>query len=308
MTSVTLEDKALCDQTLLVIGLGLIGGSLAAACKKQNNVGRVIGYSRKQETMAKAEQMGIVDACEPDLAKAVAQADIIFLAVPILSIRSSIELIQPHLKPGAVVTDGGSVKGNVVADARAVLTAEQLTGFVPGHPIAGAERSGVTAANPDLYQAHRVILTPLPETSEQATQTVISMWQSVGAGIDRMEVAHHDEVLAATSHLPHLLAFNLVDTLSKQSENREIFNYAAGGFRDFTRIAASDPIMWHDIFLANRQPVLKVLDQFLDELHKLRNAVAHADGQYMKQVFTEAKEARDHFSELLKAREQENSE
>lgn len=300
-----MTQPVLTDQTLLVVGLGLIGGSLAAGCRKQGSVGRVIGYSRKPETMEQAEALGIVDQSVADLSEAVAQADIIFLAVPILSMRSVLELIQPHLKPGAIITDGGSVKGNIVADARAVLTADQLEGFVPGHPIAGKESSGVTAADPDLYQAHRVILTPMPETSEQARQTIIALWQSVGADIDQMEVSHHDEILAATSHLPHLLAFNLVDTLAKESENREIFNYAAGGFRDFTRIAASDPIMWHDIFLANHQPVLKVLDQFLHELHKLRNAVAHADGDYIKQVFIDAKEARDHFSELLKAREQD---
>jgi len=292
----------LSDKNLLVIGLGLIGGSLAIAARQANALSSVSGYDRNQESLKTAIRLGVVDKAESDLIPAVKAADIIFLAVPILATRSVLSLIQPHLKEGAVITDGGSTKGIVVSDARRVLSETQLQNFIPGHPIAGAERSGVEASNPDLYVNHRIILTPIAESDASALALITDLWKSVGADVDIMSVDHHDDVLAATSHLPHLLAFNLVDTLAKNSENREIFNYAAGGFRDFTRIAGSDPIMWHDIFMANRQSVLKVMDQYLDELHLLRNAVAHADGEYMKSVFTNAKESREYFTKLLSDR------
>lgn len=298
MTQVNLQDK-----TLLVIGLGLIGGSFAMACKAQRVVASVIGYDRNPESLAGATTRGLVDQAESNLIAAVQRADIIFIAVPILATNSLLTLIQPHLKSGTIVTDAGSAKAIVVSDARSVLTSEQCTHFVPGHPIAGAERSGVMAAKADLYSNHRIILTPMKETSADALALVSALWRAIGAEIDIMDIGHHDDVLAATSHLPHLLAFNLVDTLAKNTENSEIFHYAAGGFRDFTRIAASDPVMWHDIFLANRSSVLMVMDQYLDELHQLRNAVAHADGDYMKAVFRNAKEARDHFSQILSDRQ-----
>jgi prephenate dehydrogenase len=291
------------DKTLLVVGLGLIGGSFAMACKNHGSVGRVIGYDRDAESLKGAMARKLVDHAESDLMAAVQAADIIFIAVPILATRSILTLMQPHLKPGTVLTDAGSAKGMVVSDARAVLTVAQCARFVPGHPIAGAERSGVMAAKADLYVNHRIILTPMAETEQDAVAMVTQLWESIGSHIDIMAIDHHDDVLAATSHLPHLLAFNLVDTLAKNTENSEIFHYAAGGFRDFTRIAASDPTMWHDIFMANRKSVLLVMDQYLAELHQLRNAVAHADGDYMKSVFGNAKEARDHFSQILSDRQ-----
>lgn len=291
------------DKTLLVVGLGLIGGSFAMACKNHQSVGRVIGYDRDSEAIAGAIARDLVDHGESDLTQAAKEADIVFIAVPILATRSILALIQPHLKSGAILTDAGSAKGIVVSDVRATLTPEQCTLFVPGHPIAGAERSGVMAATADLYVNHRIILTPMPETHADAVTLITALWESIGAQIDLMAIRHHDDVLAATSHLPHLLAFNLVDTLAKNTENSEIFHYAAGGFRDFTRIAASDPIMWHDIFMANRESVLLVMDQYLAELHQLRNAVAHADGDYMKSVFRNAKVARDHFSQILSDRQ-----
>ena len=297
-----MSDVNLQDKTLLVIGLGLIGGSFAMACKTQGVVARVIGYDRNPESMSGAVARGLVDQAASDLVGAVQEADVIFIAVPILATHSLLTLIQPHLKPDTVLTDAGSAKGIVASDARSVLTPEQCVQFVPGHPIAGAERSGVMAATADLYQNHRIILTPMKETGAAALALVSALWRAIGADIDLMDIGHHDDVLAATSHLPHLLAFNLVDTLAKNTENSEIFHYAAGGFRDFTRIAASDPVMWHDIFLANRTSVLMVMDQYLDELHQLRNAVAHADGDYMKTVFRNAKEARDHFSQILSDR------
>ncbi|WP_428243788.1 prephenate dehydrogenase/arogenate dehydrogenase family protein [Gynuella sp.] len=293
---------SLTDKNLLVIGLGLIGGSLAKACRQKKIFASISGFSRKAETMADALSLGLVDEVSGDIEALVSKADVIFLAVPILSTSAVIAQIQPYLRNDTIVTDGGSVKGSVVKAGLELLTDDQLKMFVPGHPIAGSERSGVTAADEHLYVDHRIILTPIAETEPEAVQVVSQMWKSVGAEVDVMAWDYHDEVLAATSHLPHMLAFNLVDTLSKQSENREIFNYAAGGFRDFTRIAASDPTMWHDIFIANHRAILKVLDNYLDELHKLRNAVAVSDGEYMKFVFQEAKEAREHFSEILENR------
>ncbi|MDH2002767.1 bifunctional prephenate dehydrogenase/3-phosphoshikimate 1-carboxyvinyltransferase, partial [Pseudomonas sp. GD03691] len=201
----------------------------------------------------------------------------------------------------AILTDVGSAKGNVVRAAKAVFGGMPVR-FIPGHPIAGSEQSGVEAANAKLFRRHKVILTPLDNADADAIQCVEALWRELGADVEQMAVEHHDEVLAATSHLPHLLAFTLVDSLAKRSENLEIFRYAAGGFRDFTRIAGSDPVMWHDIFLANREAVLRILDVFRDDLDDLREAVDHGDGQQLMGVFTRARVAREHFSKILARR------
>src|SRR5690606_19345963 len=174
--------------------------------------------------------------------------------------------------------------------------------FVPGHPIAGSEQSGVTAANPQLFRRHKVILTPVAETDPEALALVDRLWRALGADVEHMQVEHHDQVLAATSHLPHMLAYTLVDSLARRNENLEIFRYAAGGFRDFTRIAGSDPLMWHDIFLANRDAVLQALDEFRDDLDALRAAVVEGDGHHLLGVFTRARVAREHFSKILARR------
>jgi 3-phosphoshikimate 1-carboxyvinyltransferase len=200
-----------------------------------------------------------------------------------------------------VLTDVGSAKGNVLRAARLAFTGRAVR-FVPGHPIAGSEESGVEAANAQLFRRHKVILTPCEQSDEAALELVGALWRELGADVEHMEVEHHDQVLAATSHLPHLLAFTLVDSLAKRSENLEIFRYAAGGFRDFTRIAGSDPVMWHDIFLANREAVLRTLDVFRDDLDALRDAVDAGDGHQLLGVFTRARVAREHFGKILARR------
>lgn len=287
--------------TTCIIGLGLIGASWIKALRGQDKVGHVVGYDRNLDSMQLAKESNLIDEFNEDLALVVKDADFIIVSVPILAIESILQTIQGSIKPDAIITDVGSVKGSVARDIRRVF-AKDLPNFVLGHPIAGSEKSGITAADDTLYQNHKVILTPLPETSSEALQFVIDMWEAVGAKVETMSVEHHDEVLAATSHLPHLLAYSLVDTLAHSHENKEIFNYAAGGFRDFTRIAASSPTMWHDIFTANKDAVLHALDLFTEDLKYLRTAVETSDSTTMMGVFTRAKVARDHFSKILARR------
>lgn len=283
---------------LVVVGLGLIGGSFAKGVRESGLCREVIGVDRDARSCALAVELGVVDRCEEDLAKACEGADVIQLAVPILAMEQLLTALARLDLGQAVLTDVGSAKGNVVRVAREVF-GDRLLRFVPGHPIAGSEQSGVAASNAQLFQRHKVILTPLTETDPAALHVVDSLWRALGADVEHMQVERHDEVLAATSHLPHLLAFGLVDSLAQRSENLDIFRYAAGGFRDFTRIAGSDPVMWHDIFLANREAVLHALDAFRSDLDSLRQAVDAGDGERLLGVFTRAKMAREHFGKLL---------
>ena len=286
---------------LLVVGLGLIGGSLALAARQRHLFSEIIGASRSPTTLQKALELGVVDRVESDLPTALAAmgaGDIVVVGVPTLTVPKIISQLREHLAPEVSFTDVASVKGSIVAAVKDIYGSvpEQ---FVPGHPIAGSEKSGVSASLPDLYDDHRVILTPLAATGEAHTERVAAMWRGVGATVSEMPVEEHDEVLAATSHLPHLLAYSLVDTLAGMEENREIFRYAAGGFRDFTRIAASDPIMWHDITLANSGAIVEVLDSVTDHLQSLRTAILSGDSEHLLGVFTRAKEARHHFQIML---------
>ncbi|MCG8668890.1 MAG: bifunctional prephenate dehydrogenase/3-phosphoshikimate 1-carboxyvinyltransferase [Pseudomonadales bacterium] len=283
---------------VVVVGLGLIGGSFAAALKKAGRVQQVIGVSRSKSTLDKGLELGVIDQAEPDIAKAVVGADLVMLTAPIGVTQTLLEKMKPGLDGKTIVTDAGSVKGNVVAAAKAVF-GEVPNWLVPGHPIAGSEKSGVTATNPSLYENHKVILTPLIDTDNTAIEKVRSAWQWCGAEVITMDVAHHDSVLAATSHLPHLLAFSLVDTLAKEDENQEIFRYAAGGFRDFTRIASSDPTMWHDIFIANKDAILERVEHFENGLADIKAAVEAGDSNAMLGIMTRAKGARDHFTKML---------
>ena len=287
--------------TLVVVGLGLIGGSFAKGLRERGVCREVVGVDLDPESRRMAVELGVVDRCEERLADACKDADLIQLAVPILAMEKLLGELAGLDLGDAVLTDVGSAKGNVVRAARLAF-GEMPARFVPGHPIAGSEQSGVEASNPDLFRRHKVILTPLEQTNAQALQLVDSLWRELGADVEHMQVEHHDQVLAATSHLPHLLAFGLVDSLAKRSENLEIFRYAAGGFRDFTRIAGSDPVMWHDIFLANREAVLHTLDLFRGDLDALRDAVDAGDGHQLLGVFTRARVAREHFSKILARR------
>ena len=286
---------------LVVIGLGLIGGSFAKGLRERGLCREVIGVDLDPESRRLAVELGVVDRCEVDLAAACQGADIIQLAVPILAMEKLLTELAKLDLGTTVLTDVGSAKGNVVRAARLAFTGKAVR-FVPGHPIAGSEQSGVEASNAQLFRRHKVILTPCEQSDDAALALVDALWRELGADVEHMEVEHHDQVLAATSHLPHLLAFTLVDSLAKRSENLEIFRYAAGGFRDFTRIAGSDPVMWHDIFLANREAVLRTLDVFRDDLDALRDAVDAGDGHQLLGVFTRARVAREHFGKILARR------
>jgi 3-phosphoshikimate 1-carboxyvinyltransferase len=286
---------------LVVVGLGLIGGSFAKGLRERGLCREVVGVDLDAESRRLAVQLGVVDRCESDLATACQGAEVIQLAVPILAMEKLLAQLAKIDLGNAVLTDVGSAKGNVVRAARLAFSGKAVR-LVPGHPIAGSEQSGVEAANAELFRRHKVILTPCEHSDEAAVALVEGLWRELGADVESMEVEHHDQVLAATSHLPHLLAFTLVDSLAKRSENLEIFRYAAGGFRDFTRIAGSDPVMWHDIFLANREAVLRTLDTFRDDLDALRDAVDAGDGHQLLGVFTRARVAREHFSKILARR------
>jgi len=279
---------------LAVIGIGLIGGSLARALRASGAVDQIVGCGRSVANLERALALGVIDRYAQDPAQAVQDADLVFIAVPLGAMRDTFAAVKGHLRDDAIVTDGGSVKGSVVADAQAVF-GQVPTRLVPGHPIAGTEHSGVEASFPTLYSNRRVILTPLPTTDPEALDQVTRMWHSCGAQVFTMDVAHHDQVLSATSHLPHMLAFGLVDALARLQENDEIFRYAAGGFRDFTRIASSDPIMWRDICIANRKQLGKMLHQFGDELLDLSATIHRGDGDHLLEIFRRAKDARDRY-------------
>ncbi len=301
MTVTAVQSNAPMIGRLVVVGLGLIGGSFAKGLRERGLCREVVGVDLDAESRRLAVQLGVVDRCESDLAAACQGADVIQLAVPILAMEKVLAQLAALDLGNAVLTDVGSAKGNVVRAARLAFSGKAVR-LVPGHPIAGSEQSGVEAANAELFRRHKVILTPCEHSDEAALALVEGLWRELGADVEAMEVEHHDQVLAATSHLPHLLAFTLVDSLAKRSENLEIFRYAAGGFRDFTRIAGSDPVMWHDIFLANREAVLRTLDTFRDDLDALRDAVDAGDGHQLLGVFTRARVAREHFSKILARR------
>ncbi|MBK1874400.1 bifunctional prephenate dehydrogenase/3-phosphoshikimate 1-carboxyvinyltransferase [Marinobacter sp. 1-3A] len=285
-------------QRVAIIGLGLIGGSLASAIRKNNLAREVVGADQRKEDLLLGQSLGVIDTVAETTLEAVQGADLIVLAVPVQATRKVLEEIRPHLAADAILTDVGSTKSGFVKDVEAVF-GEFSPRVIPGHPIAGSERSGIRAANPDLFSNHKVILTPPDNVSAPHLERLQALWEACGATVLTMSVAYHDEVLAATSHLPHLIAFSLVDTLAGEDENMDIFRYAAGGFRDFTRIAASDPVMWHDIFLSNRDAVLRVIDHFTQDLDQLRTAIADQDGATLLRVFGRAKAAREHFSKML---------
>lgn len=288
---------------IAILAVGLIGGSLAKALRAKGFANEIVGWGRKEQNLKKAVELGVIDSYSLDLAEAVKGADIVVVATPTLIAADMLHRLAPLVSESTVITDVASVKGNLLAAAK------QAFGKVPanlvlGHPIAGSEQSGVEAANADLYINHKVILTPSAETSEQALALVKQMWQVTGASLATMSVEEHDEVLAATSHLPHILAYALVDALAGREEQRKIFEYAAGGFRDFTRIASSDPKMWHDISLANKPALLKMIDVFSARLADLRGAIEVSDSEAIMASFSRAKEGRDDFAKVLKKRQQ----
>lgn len=285
---------------LCVLGVGLIGGSLARALREADAVGEVVGCGRGLANLERAQQLGVVDRINQDPSEAVRGADMVLIAVPLFAIRGVMEAIAPALSHEAVITDAGSAKGSVVADARAVL-GDHLSRFVPGHPVAGTEKSGVEASFSELFIDRKVILTPIPETSAEAYERVADMWRVAGADVHEMPVVDHDRILAATSHLPHMLAYTLVNSLCRMDDSREIFRYAAGGFADFTRIASSSPEMWHDIVMCNKEAVLRALTIFQEDLNALIELLRQGRGDQVRELFERAKEARDQYAQELTA-------
>ena len=293
--------------TVVVLGLGLIGGSLARALREAGFCRRIVGYGHREPSLQRGLELGVVDDYTLDLDEAIAAADILVLCTPTLVAAATLEQILLRLEgraDGPVITDAASVKGNLLSAARSACGGDFPPRLVLAHPIAGSERSGVEASDAGLYVNHRVILTPVAGNDPAALELVRDMWRSTGAEVVEMGVEEHDAVLAATSHLPHLLAYALVDALAQSPASTDIFRFAAGGFRDFTRIASSDPVMWRDIAIANRDALLAATDRFSDHLAQLRRAVAEGDGDTLLETFRRAKAARDEFAALLRERGQ----
>ena len=277
-----------------IIGLGLIGGSVAAAIKRQGIASSICAWDENRASLVLGQDLGLIDIIAENPGQAVAQADLIILAVPVLAMEKVLGAID--LK-GQLITDVGSVKA-VVVDAAEHVFGEVPKNFVPGHPIAGSEKNGVLAADPNLFDRHKVILTPNEFSNPKAVSQVESFWRALGADVVQMSVSHHDAILAQTSHLPHLLAYALVDTLAMEGNSLEVFEYAAGGFRDFSRIAASDPTMWSDVFESNKGPLVKALDHYLSKLEHLKQLIESGDLLEVKEVLVRAKTARDNFSNI----------
>jgi len=281
---------------LCIIGVGLIGGSIARAARLNGLSQTIVGFGRPEDlaNLQTAKQLGVIDEYYLDLAEAVNNVDCVVIATPVASIKAIFTFLQPLWSAQTIYTDVGSTKGSVLVAAEQVF-GEIPPNLVPAHPIAGAEQSGVEASLDDLFVGKRLIITPTDNTSPQALQAIKTLWEKLGSLVSVMDAKHHDGVLAATSHLPHLLAFALVDMLGRKDEQNEIFKYAAGGFRDFTRIASSDPTMWLDICLANRDELIPLIEELKTELGVIQNTLQNQNGQQLFQTFTYAKNARQRF-------------
>ena len=281
---------------LCIIGGGLIGGSIARAARQRGLCNNIVGYGREQDqqNLATAELLKVIDYATTDLSNAVQDADCVVIATPVASVESIFAQLKPLWSDSAIYTDVGSTKGSVIAAAERIfgIVPDNL---VPAHPIAGAENSGVTASVDDLFLNKRLIITPTGNTNPKAIQKIQCFWERLGALVSVMDVHHHDGVLAATSHLPHILAFALVDMLGHKDEQSEIFQYAAGGFKDFTRIASSDPTMWKDICTANKDEIIPLIEQLKGELDKIQRLLETDDARQLFETFTYARNARQRF-------------
>jgi len=277
---------------LAIIGVGLIGASLALALKKAGVAGHIVGCGRSEENLQKGIELGVIDSYTTSITDAAKNADVVVLATPLGAMKMAFEQISDSISEQAIVTDAGSAKGSVIEIAKVAL-GTKISQFVPGHPIAGAEKSGVEAGLADLYQGRRVILTPIESTDPAAVKEIEKMWLHCGARIEYLDVEHHDKVLAATSHLPHMLAYALVNYLSNLNDHDEIFKYAAGGFRDFTRIASSDPVMWRDVCISNGDALEKFIQGYKQELDEVSRAIRDQDSDRLLELFSTAKSERD---------------
>jgi len=281
---------------VVIFGVGLIGGSFSLALRKVGAVTEVVGFGRSVATLNEAKQLGILDRIGDDVAREVCDADIVLVATPVAQMADIFKRIAPHLGANTLVTDGGSTKGDVVAAARASL-GNKLAQFVPAHPIAGGEKSGAGAAQADLYQGKKVVLTPLAENSKASVKSVRRAWELCGAAVSEMTPQQHDEVFAAVSHLPHLLSFALVHDLAQRDNCEQLLSFAAGGFRDFTRIAASSPEMWRDICMSNREALMSELQQYAAELYVLHQALESNDAAKLEEIFSLARKVRSEWTQ-----------
>lgn len=277
---------------LAIIGVGLIGGSLSLALKEAGVVGEVVGCGRGKPNLEKALELGVIDRYTRDPIEAVTDADVVFLATPVKTLGTVTEEMLPGLKRGAIITDGGSVKGEVINMIEPLMP--EGVYFVPGHPIAGTEKSGAEAAFPTLYRGKRCILTPTENTDQSALELVTKMWQTAGSEVVSMPVEKHDRVLAAISHLPHMVAYSLVNAVGSYDQYEEnILEYSAGGFRDFTRIASSDPVMWRDIAETNRDALLEMMEQFEIFFAELKADISAGKSDKLFEFFLRSKQLRD---------------
>ena len=288
-----------------IFGVGLIGGSFALALKKAGVVGEVVGVGRSVASVARAKELGIVDVASSSVQDAVQGADLILIAAPVAQTEAILASIEPHLQPGTIVTDAGSTKSDVVEAARKSL-GRKISQFVPGHPIAGREQNGPDAAIVDLYIGKKTVITQLPENSERDVAMVAQAWEQCGAIIHKLTPEEHDRVFAAVSHLPHLLAYALVDDVARKPHADLLFQYAASGFRDFTRIAGSSPEMWRDISLANQTALLGELDAYMAQLAHLRGLLSEGNGKAIEAVYANAQRARQNWIRTIEAAEQQN--
>jgi prephenate dehydrogenase len=291
-------------EKIAIFGVGLIGGSFALALKKAGMVRQVVGVGRTRAVLERAREIGIIDRAANSVAEAVDGADLILIATPVAQTGAILAAIAPLLQAQTVVTDAGSTKSDVVATARAVL-GDRIGQFVPGHPIAGREANGPDAALADLYVGKKVVLTPLPENSAATVDIVATAWEQCGAIIHRLSAQQHDRIFAAVSHLPHLLAYALVDQVDHTPDADLLFQYAASGFRDFTRIAGSSPEMWRDIALANRTALLSEIDAYAAQVERLKHLLAEADGAGLQALFANAQRARHAWLSTIEAAERQ---
>jgi len=279
-------------EKVCIVGLGLIGGSIGLAIKRSNISNQITGYARSNSTLERAIELGLVDSVKDNLKDAVNNSDLVILATPLSTFRELVEEMSPFLKKGCIITDTGSAKLTVIEDLKDILP--NGVEFIPGHPIAGTEESGPDAGFAELFDNRWCILTPTEDNSSNAVDLVKDFWESIGSKVEIMDPMHHDKVLAITSHIPHLIAFNIVGTANNLANvtEKEVVKYSAGGFRDFTRIAASDPKMWSDIFTYNSDAVLEMLDLFSNDLAKLKAAVIKKDSDLLFSNFEKTREVR----------------
>ena len=290
--------------TVCIIGLGLIGGSIGLSMKKNNFKSKIIGYAKTEKTLFRAIERGLVDEAEKCLIKAADGADLVILATPLSTFKPIIEEIAPFLKKGSIVTDTGSAKFTVLEELKDLIPSE--VEFIPGHPIAGTEESGPDSGFPELFENRWCILTPTEDNSKDSIESIKCFWESLGSRVEIMDALHHDKVLAITSHIPHLIAYNIVGTANDLANvtDSEVVKYSAGGFRDFTRIAASDPKMWSDIFTYNSEAVLEMLDLFSNDLTKLKKSILEKDTNMLFSSFERTRNVR---KRIIDAGQDENT-